>query len=359
MMMQQLRNHRMHAQRLVGNPFDSPQAMVRWHLAVQSQDYPGASWGIAQRCDGVRATDIDRLFNDGAILRTHVMRPTWHFVLPEDIRWLLALTGPRVHAGSRGRYRELELDDTTLPRSAEIIGAALAGGTFLTRNELAAVLRDGGIGTDGQRMAYMLMHAEVHGVICSGPRKGKQFTYALLDECVPPSPPLDRDEALARIARRYLESHGPATPHDLAWWSGLTVTDARRGIEMNRDVLEQVTIDETTWWFVPPLESPDVRSPLVHLLPNYDEYFIGFRNREVVFDPEVHRRFTTTREYWQAHLVALDGQIVGGWRRTLTSRQVTISPYLPSDLDADEIAALDTAAGGYGRFLGLEVVVDG
>lgn len=357
MNLQNLRQMRMHAQRLAGEPFDSPEAMVRWHLAVQSQDYPGAKWGIGQRCAGVSDADLDRLFDDGAILRTHVMRPTWHFVLAEDLRWLLALTGPRVERGNAGRYRQLELDERTLARSVEIIAGALSGGHALTRDELRATLEASGITTAGQRMAHMLMHAELTSLICSGPRKGNKHTYALLDERVPPAPPKDRDEAVVELARRYLESHGPATPHDMAWWSGLTVTDCRRGIAALGDALEKVEIDGTTWWFFPPEGSTAIPEPSVHLLPNFDEYYVGFRNNEVAWDPAIRARYDTGREFWMNHFVTLDGRIIGGWRRKL-ARELLIQVVNPLGLDRDGQVAFAEAAEAYGRFVDLPVVID-
>jgi hypothetical protein len=358
MMLQEFRHLRMHAQRLAGEPFDTPESMVGWHLAVQAQDWAGTKWGIGQRCAGVDDAGIDRLLNEGALLRTHVLRPTWHLVLPEDIRWLLALTGPRVEAANAGRYRQLGLDEATLARSSEIAAGSLAGGTFLTRAELAERLEAAGIATEGQRMAHLLMHAELSGVICSGPRRGKQFTYALLDERVPPAPAKDRDEAVTELARRYLASHGPATPHDMAWWSGLTVTDCRRGIAALGNAPERAEIDGTTWWYRSPDGPVDVETPLSHLLPAFDEYFIGFRQHQVAWDREVRQRYDTTRELWAANLVAVDGRIVGGWRRAVTAREVRVTATAPLALDAAQRDAFNAAAEAYGRFLGLPVVID-
>lgn len=349
---------RLRNQHLTGSRLQSPLDVVRWNLAVQSQDYPGAKWGIGQRAAGVRDTDLDTLFDEGAILRTHVMRPTWHFVLPEDIRWLLALTAPRVQASNAGRYRQLGLDTDTLVRSSDLIARELAGGTYRTRAELGAMLEAHGIDTAGQRLAHTLMYAELEAIVCSGPRRGKQFTYALLDERAAPARELDRDEAVALITRRYLESHGPATPHDLAWWSGLTVGDARRGIEMHKGDLESVTIDGTTWWHVPSDAPVDTRTPVVHLLPNFDEYFVGFRNNEVAWDPAIRARYDTGREFWLNHYVVLDGRIVGAWTRKLSAREVRISLNIPAGLDDVAEHALAEAAAAYGEFLGLTAVLE-
>jgi hypothetical protein len=349
---------RMHNQRLIGAPFETPESMVRWHGAVQAQDYAGAKWGIAQRCHSVTEAELDRLFNEGAILRTHIMRPTWHFVMPEDIRWMQALTAHRVHTMNRAMDKTLEIDAAVVARSNALITNALQGGNHLTRTDLSSALRQGGIEATGQRLAYLVMHAELEALICSGSRRGKQFTYALLDERVPPTVPIHRDEALAELTRRYFTSHGPATPHDFSWWSGLTVSDAKAGIAMLEDEITGEVLDGTPWYFAPSASFDDAESPVVHLLPNFDEYFIGFRNRESVFDPAMLATFNDPHSpYWMAHVIALDGLIVGGWRRPLNRNDATVTTLLPVQLNASEHDALHDAAEDYGWFLGLPVTV--
>jgi len=266
---------RLHNQHLLGAPVARPDEVVQWFGAVQAQEYPGATWGIAQRMDGLTQSAIDQAFADGAILRTHVMRPTWHFVTPADICWLLKLTSPRVHAVNATYYRKLELDDDLLARSATVLTNALEGGKHLTRSELAAALEQAGIirtTDDRLRMTYLVMHTELEGLICSGAMRGKQHTYALLDERVPATRTLERDEALAELTRRYFTSHGPATVKDCAWWSGLSTTDVRAGLEMSRSQLETTVVSGKTYWFAPSMPSTPPAAPIAHLLPAYDEY---------------------------------------------------------------------------------------
>src|SRR5712691_5434716 len=239
---------RLRAQRLTGKPLASPVDVVRWLGAVQSQDYAGAKWALARRSRAATDAALDRLFDDGAILRTHVMRPTWHFVVPEDIRWLLDLTASRVRAGLASRYRELEIDDRVAARAAAVFAAALAGGRYLTRPELGQALRAAGISPEGQRLPHLLLRAELDQVIVSGPRHGKQFTYARFEERVPKSPALERSEALGELTLRYFRSHGPAQVSDFTWWSGLTAAEARRGIDMAGGDLECVTFDGNDYW---------------------------------------------------------------------------------------------------------------
>src|SRR5262245_55797555 len=225
--------HRLLSQNLLGSKAKTPQDVVQWLGAVQAQDYSGAKWALGMRLGGsVTDSDVERAFAKGAVLRTHLLRPTWHFVTPADIRWLLALTAPRVQAANRYVYRKLGLDKATFSRCNAALTKALQGGQQRTRDELRDILQKSGMRTDGElRMSYLLMNAELEGLICSGPRRGKQFTYALLDERVPTRKTLDRREALVELAQRYFVSRAPATVNDFAKWSGLTVSDARSGLE--------------------------------------------------------------------------------------------------------------------------------
>lgn len=352
--------HRLHNQRLVGAPLDSPEAVVRWLGAVQAQDYHGAKWALALRSRGAHDAALDRAFDAGSFLRTHVMRPTWHFVAPEDLRWLLALTGPRVHAANARRYRQLELDEPLLRRARALFTKALQGGRSLTRQGLADVLEAGGIAAREQRLAYVVMHAELDALLCSGPMRGKQHTYALLDERVPPAPALARDEALATLARRYFRSHGPATAHDFAWWSGLTVSDARQGAELAGADVERVAVDGKTYWTAAPSAAVEVDRPVVHLLPNYDEHVVAYRDHGHTLDPAAAVAWRTRAgEPPGTHLLARDGLVVGRWRRTLGRASAAVTVDLLVALGRAERAALARAAEAYGSFIGLPVGLNG
>jgi hypothetical protein len=234
---------RLASQRLRGTPFDEPTAVVHWLGAVQAQDYLGATWALALRCGNVGSDGVDAAFNAGLFLRTHVMRPTWHFVAAEDLRWLLALTGPRVQQVNRHMYRKLELEESDFNRAETSLSRTLEGGQSLTRREAAAVLERNGVTARGLRLAYILMHGELTGLLCSGPLRGRQHTYALLEERASSGRALSREEAMATLARRYFASHGPATVHDFAWWSGLKVSDGmgsgarRRGVAGRGDAV--------------------------------------------------------------------------------------------------------------------------
>ena len=351
----QIARRRLTNERLLGTRFASVEEAVRWLGAVQAQDYPGAKWGLGQRVRQATSASIDEAFNAGRILRTHVLRPTWHLVMPADIRWMLALTGPRVMQAMGHYNRKNGLDGAVFSRGHAALRKAMQGGVQLTRVEIQQVYRAAGIEARGLRLGLLVMQAELDAVICSGPLRGKQFTYALLDERVPRSKrgkEISQEGALAQLTRRYFTSHGPAQAKDFAWWSGLTLGQARAGLEAVQKQLEQVTVEGRTYWFA---DGPVGRlpSPLVHLLPNYDEYFIGFRDPSPLVDPEA----PPSRANLMAHIVALDGQIVGGWRRAVGPKQITITPQIAIKLDPKQQAALKKAAGDYGRFMGLPVAL--
>ncbi len=331
---------------------------MRWLGAVQSQDYAGAKWALALRTNGVSDAALDRAFADGAILRTHVMRPTWHFVTPEDIRWMLKLTAPRVYALSAYYYRQLELDDALFARSDDVLVRALEGGKQLTRAELGEALEQAGVDTKEQlRLAYIVGHAELEGLICSGGRRGKQYTYALLDERAPQARALERDEALAELAGRYFASHGPATLHDFAWWSGLTATDAKAGLDMVKTRLEQAVVDEKTYWFAPSPPAEET-APSVYLLPNYDEYTVAYTDRSAIFD-EAHTKLLDSRgNFLFNHVLVIDGQVTGTWKRTVKTREVVVELNLFATLSAAQRDAVAAAVQRYGEFLGLPVNID-
>jgi hypothetical protein len=287
------------------------------------------------------------------------MRPTWHFVDPADIRWLLELTAPRVHQASSYQYRQLEIDPETAARARAVIERALAGGGAMTREELGRVLSDGGIPASGLRLGYLVSHAELERVICSGPRRGRRQTYALLEERVPAARPRARDAALAELARRYVEGHGPAQLADLVWWSGLTVADARTALELATPPLERESIDGRTFWVSPASPSGGGvpgDGPAIQLLPNYDELLIAFRDRTDAIDPNLPEA-ARVAEAVLAHIVVRDGLVVGGWRRRDDGRSVHVTTDLLVPLDEAETRALGDAFERYRTFLGRPVDV--
>jgi winged helix DNA-binding protein len=344
---------RLHNQRLAGPRLDTPGEVVGWLGAAQSQDFAPAKWSLAERTGGLGDADLDKAFADGAILRTHVLRPTWHFVTPTDIRWLLELTAPRVHALSAYYYRQLGLDEAARERATGLLVGALRGGNQLTRKQLGGLLVDAGIGIEGFRLAYILMQAELEGVICSGAMIGKQHTYALLDERVPEAKPLSTDEALAELTLRYFTSHGPATARDFKWWSSLTMADIKRGLDMNGSRLERAEADGLAYWFAPAPPPAPEPAPTVHLLQAYDEYTVAYSESRHLLNRAGTAIAPPSGRPVYNQVVILDSQVAGFWKRTLARDSVTIAAALFAPLDAAQAAALQAAADQHAAFLGL------
>ena len=351
-------HQRLHNQLITQHMFDKPVDVVQWMGAVQAQDFAAAKWAIGLRMSNTTEDDIEQAFSSGAILRTHVMRPTWHFVSPSDIRWLLALTTPRVCALMAYYDRQLELDDETFLRSHTALARALQGGKQLTRTELASTLQQVGIATtNGQRMTHLMMRAELDGIVCSGARRGKQFTYALLDERVPQAHVLDRDESLAALVKRYFTSHGPATLQDFIWWSGLTSTEAKTGLEMNTPHLVHESVNGQTYWFSEPTPLPHDIVPTAYLLPNFDEYTVSYKDRSAMLErAHAHKRVVTTSDILSS-VIVLNGQVVGLWKRTLTKNAVFVNLSLFTPFNTAERQAIDVAIEHYAAFLDLRVHV--
>ena len=351
---------RLHTQRLTGERFPSAVDTVGWLGAVQSQDYAGAKWALGQRTAGVSDADLDRLFNEGSILRTHIMRPTWHLVLPADIRWLQELTGHRVRALMAPYDRQWEVDAALLKRSCAAIVTALRDGTHLSRRELGSALEQSGIRLGNLQLGHVLMHAELDALICSGPRNGKQMTYALLEERVPKARTLDRDEALAELTRRYFTGHGPAQPQDFAWWSGLTLSDTKRGLASVGNALIQEVIGGKPHWSAPGPMPPRNPDQILHLLPNYDEYLVAYRDRSAAVERARELGIAPFPDgSLLANVVVMRGQVWGGWKRRNDGRQVVVELGRVNVLDAAGVAALERAAGDLSTFLGLPVTVAG
>lgn len=351
--MHEIALQRLYNQHLVGPTFNTPEEVVTWLGAVQSQEYQPAKWSLGLRILNPIDDLIEQAFTAGTILRTHVLRPTWHFVTPADIRWMLELTAPRVNALSAYYYRQLELDDALFSQTNAIFVNALQNHQYLTRAELKSKLAEDGIIAEGVRLSFIVMRAELDAVICSGPRRGKQFTYALLAERAPRALVLRRDEALAELTRRYFIGHGPATLRDFVWWSGLTVADAKRGLEMASPHLTRVAIDEQTYWFSASMSPAVEPSRMAFLLPTFDEFVVGYdsfdQNRLSGHAPD------KKANYFSYSTLVVADRIAGSWKRTI-SRGIAVIDVAPfSQLSAVESEAITAAAQRYGEFLNMPV----
>ena len=319
---------------------------VAWFGAVQAQDYGAAKWALALRMRGaVTGADVDRAFNEGRILRTHLLRPTWHFVAAADIGWLLELTAPRVHQALAFGRRYFGLSDAVHRRAARTIARALERDDCLTRNELAGRLERAGLPAAGVPLAFVIMYAELERIICSGPRRGKQFTYMLLARRAPRGRRYARDEALGELTRRYFRSHGPATVRDFVWWSGLTVADAKRGLAIVRARRE--AIGGLMYWTVGGRRPIAGARDVVHLLPVYDEYLVAYRDLEAV---------PRGKAFWGVlpQAVVCGGQVIGTWKATGRSTTPKVAVTLGRGLTRAERRQLDQAIERYTQFARVE-----
>jgi len=345
---------RLQSQRISKPGFRDPAALVAWFGAVQAQELPAARWGLGLRMPhGATDAAIQRALDEGRILRTHVMRPTWHFVTPEDIRWMLQLTAPQVHRRMALYNRHQGLDAATCRRATDVFARALRDGRSQTRAELGAELHRTRIAAKGVRLALLTEYAELEGVICSGPQRGKQITYALLADRAAATPALSRDEALAELTRRYFRSHAPATVRDFVWWSGLATGDARRGLEMIR--ARASAADGLTYWTLgPERDRGGVRKTVV-LLPIYDEYLVAYRDREAVPHAAGKIADRAGRNVTFQHALVIAGQVAGTWRIAWRAGGVVVDVISLKRLTASEREAIAEAAERYGEFVAAPV----
>ncbi len=343
--------HRLYSQQIEHSRLKTPSKIVAWLGAVQAQDYAGAKWSMGLRLPGSTDAGIEQAIADKIIVRTWVLRGTLHFVAAADIRWMLALIAPRVITGNTRRYKELDLDARTLARSNAVLAKAFPGGQQLTRTALLAILEQNGISTQGQRGVYMLQRASLDGLICQGVMQGKDSLFRLLDDSFPKIKTLERGEALAELAKRYFTSRGPATLQDFVWWSGLLVADARAGLEAVKSQLVQETMNDQTYWRSRSQPTAQNSSPTAYLLPGFDEYLLGYKDRSASLDEPRYKRSTPTNGMLPPTIV-IDGRVVGIWKRTFKKDAVVIAPNPFAPLTAAERQALTAAARRYGEFLG-------
>jgi hypothetical protein len=342
---------RLQNQQIARSRFAAPQEVVAWHGAMQAQDYTHAKWAVGLRLPEATDALVEQAVAEGAIVRTHVLRPTWHFVAAADIRWMLALTGPVIDLQSAARQRELGLDAALFRRTNDLIARALEGGNFLTRKELAAVIERAGIGVDSSRMVYIMFRAELDALVCNGPRRGKEQTYALMDERLAPVKMPARDEALAMLARRYFQSHAPATLQDFTWWSGLRPADARAALESVKSGLAGHAVDHLQYWIPKDYDIPEGPERSVHLLPAFDEFMISYKERGASLDPAFAPQTNTFNGIFRP-IVVVDGRVAGLWSRTEKKSSVVVETTFFTPVGAEKERGVEAAAGPVGPGFG-------
>jgi len=342
--------------RLAGAPCTTPEEVVRWMGALQAQDYTQALWAIGLRTRSSTLADVEHAIAERKIVRTWPFRGTLHVVPAEDARWMLALSAPRMLRGATRRMAQLELDEAIMERCTTLFRDALRGGQRLTRAAMMTLLDDAGITPTGQRGYHILWHVAQAGLICCGPHEGAQQTFVLLDEWIPTSRDVSREDGLAELAERYVTSHGPATVHDFAWWAGLTITDARSGLDAAPSPLIVDRIDGKDYWMSG--DSPGDAAhdeSTVHLLPGFDEYVLGYKDRDDVLAPEHAAKIVPGNNGIFKPSVVVAGHVVGTWKRTLTKNALglTLHPFSSFTAPHESIVA---AVQRYGDFIGAPVI---
>jgi len=342
---------RLAAQQIASPSFTTPSAVVAHLTAMQAQDYRGALWSIGLRLPNATSRQVERAIADRQIVRTWPMRGTLHFVAAADVRWMLRLLTPRIIKGGAGRRRQIGLDDAAFARSRKLFAKALRDRNSLTRDEMHDVLERAKITTAGQRGYHILARLSMEGLLCFAEPRGKQHTFALLDEWIPTSRILDRDEALAALAARYFRGHGPATSRDFAWWSGLTLRDARAGIAMAASSLAEETINGAAYIVSRESAAASDAARGVFLLPGFDELILGYTDRSATLDPAHAMRVVPGSNGVFMPTIVSNGRVVGTWKAASAKGKVIVTPLPFTALSTEETRVLRSAAARYERFI--------
>jgi hypothetical protein len=323
--------------------------------AMQAQDYQAALWAIGLRAKEVTLPEVESAITNRAIVRIWLLRGTLHFVAAPDVHWMLKLLGPRIIASSAGRHRQLKLDEATFIRAEELFVEALQNGQ-LTRDEMFEVLKKGGISPEGQRGYHILWRAALKGLICFGPQKGKEQTFALLNQHVLKVKSMQKDEALSELARRYFSSRGPALLEDFVWWSGLKLSDVKIALETASSRLTSETIEGKRYWM--PRSTPKNGKELAtaFLLPAFDEYILSYSDRTVTLEqPDFKKAVSNNGIFYPTTIV--DGKVVGTWKRSLKKSNIIIMLSLFKTLTPMQRSSIALAAKHYSRFMEMTVSI--
>jgi hypothetical protein len=332
--------------------FKTVKDIVSWMGALQAQDYSMAKWAIGVRLPAATNQVVETAIHKGEIIRTHILRPTWHFISADDVYWMLALRAAPIKASLQARWKQLGLSESIMAKSNQIMENLLQGGKSLTREELLAELTKAGIPIDENRASHLLVVAELDGLLCSGAIKNGKLTYALLEERVPKANLPTREEALAKLAKKYFNSHGPATSPDFAWWSGLSLKDASRALEMVKRELTSETIESQTYWYPETQIQPLPGEGAAYLLPAYDEFLISYTDRRATLPGENFSKAVSNNGIFRPVIVA-HGQVVGIWKRTVKKGKVLLETEFFQSPDRTVSALIKKAAKPYGHFVDL------
>jgi hypothetical protein len=347
---------RIQNQQVEGSEFKNPEELVGWMGAMQSQDFAMAKWAVGVRIPGSTEESVEKAYNQGKILRTHLMRPTWHLVSADDMYWILELTAPQIKRILKTNDKRFEFNETVYSTCNKLLEKVLSNEQCMTREELVREFDNIHIRTDENRLSHIMMGAELDGVVCSGPLRGNKLTYTLLADRVPKKNTLSREEALATLATRYFKSHGPATVRDFVWWSGLNITDARRALEMVRSGFISETIDSETYWMAPCSATKGIDRQQVRLLPAYDEILIGYANRSAAL-ATIHNKKTISDNGIFRPIIVENGQVKGLWKRNTVKDRIFIEATLFQPISEETKSAFEAESKRFGDFLDKRVEI--
>ncbi|MBG8555958.1 winged helix DNA-binding domain-containing protein [Hymenobacter guriensis] len=328
----------------------TPATVATRLVGLQAQEYSQAQWALGVRLPGCSAQDVAQAFADGSVIRTWLFRGTLHLAAAADVQWLLTLLAPRILAGSRTRHQQLGLDEATLHRCRAVLEQALSRRQLLTRSDVSLALQQAGIPAQGPRLLHILQWASFNQVICQGPQQAKEPTFTLLDTWLPPTPLRSREEALAELTQRYFTGHGPATVTDFIWWSGLTAGDARRGLAAAAPGLQRQVIAGQEYWSAGAGPACAPALPFTYLLPGFDEYFLGYKNRELFIDPRYVSQVVSANGIFKP-IIVVDGQVAGCWKHIYTAHAVWLETRFFTPELAQGATGLAAAAHRYSQFV--------
>ena len=345
--------YRLDSQQISQLDFTRPAELVSWFGAMQAQDYKAVKWAMGLRLPNATDATVEQAIADKSVVRTWALRGTLHVIAADDVGWILTLIRSRFQKVYVTHYRKLGLTDAMLTEGKAAISRTLQGGRQLTRPELKIALERDGVHTHDQRLNHLLVWSAIDGLICCGCQRGKEFTYTLLPEWISTPETVAREDALSELTRRYFTSHGPATLADFVWWSGLTIADAKAGLERVKSGLLQETINGQLYWMGPLLNAPDYAAPSVHLLPSFDEYLIAYKDRRAALGTLNLSQIVNAGNGLFKPVVVVDGQVVGTWKRTIKKDQILVETdyFLPlSDMQHE---AVNREIARYRKFMGV------
>ncbi|MES2678968.1 MAG: winged helix DNA-binding domain-containing protein [Bacteroidota bacterium] len=343
---------------LTGDKFKSLAECVGQLGAMQAQDLNMAKWALGIRVKNITETQVNNAIDKGEILRTHVLRPTWHLVSPKNIYWMLALTAPRIRATMKSRDKQLGLTEKIFAKSNSVIEKAFEKEDDLTRDDLIAALTKARIATNENRASHLFVHAELNGLLCSGKSKALKSTFALLEKRVKKPNTISKEEALAKLAGLYFKSHAPASLPDFTWWSGLSPVDSKIAVESIRKDLEELKLGEQTLFTFGSVILPRNKKETIHLLPGFDELVISYKDRSAAITPDHNKRAISINGIFNPTLM-VNGHVVGTWKRSIVKDKVFITPEFFAKPGSDLKEQIKKAAEDYGRFLNKEAKVAG